>query len=102
MDCKVILSTRAIQDLSEIVRYISLNNPVAAKEFGYALIEAALSLGTFPERGRLVPEFGDGVTRELIYGRYRIVYRFRAKERAVWVSRFWHAAQGAPQVGDAF
>ena len=75
MDCKVILSPRAIQDLGEIVRYISFDNPQAAKQFGYSLIDAALSLKDLPERGRLVPEFDDGVTREIIYGRYRIVYR---------------------------
>jgi toxin ParE1/3/4 len=63
---KVILSLRAIQDLEEIVRYISVDNPRAAERLGYALIDAALSLGTFPERGRIVPEFDDGITRELI------------------------------------
>ena len=98
MDCKVILSPRAIQDLSEIVRYISFNNPHAAEAFGYALIDAALSLGTLPERGRFVPEFADGITREIIYSPYRIVYRISGDQKAVWVSRFWHAARGTPQV----
>ena len=55
MDYKVILSPRAIQDLNEIVRYISFDDSVAAERFGYALIDAALSLATLPERGRLVP-----------------------------------------------
>ncbi len=50
MDCKVILSPRAVQDLKEIVRYISFDNPQAAERLGYALIDAALSLETFPER----------------------------------------------------
>ena len=72
MDCKVILSPRAIQDLSEIVRYISFDNPRAAEQFGYALIDAALSLGKLPERGRFVPEFADRKTREIIYSSYRI------------------------------
>jgi len=98
MDCKVILSSRAIQDLSEIVRYISFDNPKAAEEFGYALIDAALSLGDMPERGRFVPEFEDGITREIIYTPYRIVYRVNAEQKAVWVSRFWHAARGVPRV----
>ena len=98
MDCRVILAPRAIQDLSEIVRYISLSNPQAAKEFGYALIDAALSLKSMPERGRLVPEFADGVTRELIYRPYRIVYRISSDRRSVCVSRFWHAARGTPEL----
>jgi plasmid stabilization system protein ParE len=97
MDCKVILSPRAIQDLSEIVRYISIDNPEAASRLGYALIDAALSLKTLPERGRFVREFDDGVTREILHGNYRIVYRFQQERNAVWVSRFWHAARGAPQ-----
>ena len=67
MDCKVILSPRAIQDLSDIVRYISLDNPDRAKSFGYELIDAALSLRNLPERGRFVPEFHDGITREIIF-----------------------------------
>lgn len=98
MDCKVILSPRAIQDLGEIVRYISFDNPQAAEKFGYTLIDAALSLWTLPERGRFVPEFADGITREIIYGSYRNVYRFNREQNVVWVSRFWHAARGAPQV----
>ena len=98
MDCKVILSPRAIQDLAEIVRYISYDNPQVAERFGYALIDVALSLKNLPERGRFVPEFADGVTREILHGQYRIVYRFNQDHKAVWVSRFWHAARGTPEL----
>ena len=98
MDYQVILSPRAIQDLREIVRYISLDKPIAAEKFGNALIDAALSLRTLPERGRFVPEFGDRVTRELIYGTYRIVYRINTEKNTIEVSRFWHAARGTPEL----
>lgn len=54
----------------------------------YTLIDAALSLATFPERGRFVPEFNDGKTRELIYGAYRIVYRVDLAKKAVALSRY--------------
>ena len=98
MDCKVILSPRAIQDLSQIVRYISFDNPYAAEKLGHSLIDAAMSLGTLPERGRFVPELADGITREIICRPYRIVYRFNSERNAVWVSRFWHAARGTPEM----
>ena len=98
MDCKVTLSPRAIQDLKEIVRYISFDNPKAAERFGYTLLDAALSLSALPERGRLVPEFGDGVTREIIHRPYRIVYRYDTQQKVVLVSRFWHAARGVPGI----
>jgi plasmid stabilization system protein ParE len=89
----------AIQDLGEIVRYISLDNPQAADRFGYAWIDAALSLKNLPERGRFVPEFDDGVTREILHGYHRIVYRFNQDRKEVCVSRFRHAARGKPQTG---
>ena len=98
MACKVILSPRAIQDLGEIVRYISFDNPVAAERLGYALIDSALSLAEFPERGRMVPEFDDGFTRELIHPPYRIIYRADPITGAVHISRFWHAARGSPPI----
>jgi toxin ParE1/3/4 len=98
MDCKVILAPRAIQDVQEIVRYISIDDPKAAERFGYSLIDAALSLATFPERGRFVPEFDDGRTREIIFTPYRIVYRIDEQKKVVFVSRFWHAARGTPQL----
>ena len=98
MGCKVVLSPRAIRDLGEIVRYISLSNPRAAERVGLGLIDAALSLGTLPDRGRIVPEFADGITREIIYRPYRIVYRISPDCTAVWVSRFWHAARGTPEL----
>ena len=98
MDYKVILSPRAIQDLSEVVRYISFDDPRAAERFGYVLIDASLSLGSLPERGRFVPEFADGITREIIYGSYRIVYRVQHEKQSIEVSRFWHGARGTPRI----
>lgn len=93
MDCKVIISPRAIQDLQEIVRYISFDNPEAAVRMGESLIDAAMGLTTFPEMGRLVREMGDEVSRELIVRPYRVIYRFDSITNAVLVSRFWHGAR---------
>ena len=47
--------------------------------------------------GAVVPEFDDGMTREVVYTPYRIVYRFDAQRKVVYVSRFWHAARGMPK-----
>jgi toxin ParE1/3/4 len=98
MDYQVILSPRAIQDLQEIVRYISVDSPTNAEKFGFALIEKARTLKTFPERGRLAPEFHDKNTREIIFHSYRIVYRISSASRMVEISRFWHGARGTPPV----
>jgi toxin ParE1/3/4 len=92
MECKVVLSPRAIH-LSEIVRYIALDNPQIAEQHGYNLIDAALSLNKLSERGRFVPEFGDEITREIIVGSYRIIYRVDFDKNVVNVSRFWHSSR---------
>jgi toxin ParE1/3/4 len=98
MDYQVILSPRAIQDLQEIVRYISFDSPANAEKFGRSLIEKARTLSSFPERGRVVPEFRDDNTREIIFHSYRIVYRVRSRERVVEVGRFWHGARGSAPI----
>jgi plasmid stabilization system protein ParE len=98
MDFKIILSPRAIQDLREIVRYISFDNPVRAESFGRELIAKTRLLVSFPEMGRVVPEFDELDIREIIHKSYRIVYRVRLEKRTIEVSRFWHGARGTPDL----
>lgn len=97
MDFKIILSPRALQDLQEIVRYISFDNPERAQSFGRELIDKTKRLAAFPEMGRVVPELGEPNTRELVHTPYRIVYRVHHEKRLVEVSRFWHGARGTPR-----
>jgi|SRR5882672_11209106 len=98
MAFKIILSPRAVQDLREIVRYISLDNPERAESFGRELVAKTRLLATFPEFGRVVPELGEPDTREVIHKYYRIVYRVRHEQRMIEVARFWHGARGIPGV----
>jgi toxin ParE1/3/4 len=98
MDYQVALSPSARADLRDIVRYISLDSPDHALRFGQFLVSHTKSLAEFPELGRVVPEFGDTLTREIIVRSYRIVYRVNHSERLVEVVRFWHAARGTPQL----
>ena len=98
MDFKIILSPRAIQDLREIVRYISFDNPVRAESFGRELIAKTKMLVSFPEIGRVVPEFADPEIREVIHKSYRIVYRVKPEIRVIKVARFWHGARSTPHV----
>ena len=100
MDYQVKLSRSARSDIEDIVRYISIDDPEQALRFGRVLIKHTKSLGQFPERGRVVPEFNDESIRELIFGTYRIVYRVKHTRRSVEVIRFWHAARGMPYLTD--
>jgi plasmid stabilization system protein ParE len=57
MDFKVFVSSEALSYLERIVAYIALDDVGAGERMGNQLVDAALSLTTFPERGRVVPEF---------------------------------------------
>ena len=98
MGFPVILTPQSQDDLAHIVRYIAKDNPHHARAFGNHLIDKALSIGAFPERGRVVPEAGEPSVREIIHGPYRIIYEVFSAPTVIYVLRFWHAARGAPQV----
>jgi plasmid stabilization system protein ParE len=98
MDCKVIISARALQDLEVIVRYIATDKPQAAAEFGALLLAEAEAIGRFPLAGRVVPEFKAPNIRERIFRSIRIVYRLDAEQRQIVVARFWHGARDKPDI----
>jgi plasmid stabilization system protein ParE len=100
MAYKVRFSHSARADINHIVRYISIDNRYRALRFGRFLIEHAMRLGDFPERGRAVPELGDESIREIIVRAYRIVYRVDHHARLVEIIRFWHAAQDNLKLSD--
>ena len=98
MGFKVILTPQSIDDLRDAVTFIAQHNPERARAFGYEMIDRALSLGTFPERGRVVPEIGEPAVREIIHGRFRIIYETFPDQAVVYVLRFWHGARGEPEI----
>jgi plasmid stabilization system protein ParE len=98
MDFKVFVSSGALIDLERIVAYIALDDVVAAERMGNQLLDAAMSLATFPERGRIVPEFPRPNLREIVFRSYRIIYRVNSVDNSLEIVRFWHGARGFPQV----
>ena len=98
MDFKVFLSDVALGDLERIVAYIAPHNPVAAEQLGNQLLDVALSLHTFPERGRRVPEFRQPELREIIFRSYRIIFRMNNTDQSLEIVRFWHGARGFPHI----
>jgi toxin ParE1/3/4 len=98
MDFKVFLSDDALSDLERIVAYIAPHNAIAAERLGNQLLDAALSLRTFPERGRVVPEFRRQELREIIFRSYRIIYRMNDTDQSLEIVRFWHGARGFPHI----
>ena len=91
MEYEVIVTRSALRDLEQIRRYIARDNPTAAEAFCLKLLDAAMSLRTFPERGGFIEE-RPGARFVVVYP-YLVVYRMEEKARIVRVLRFWHGAR---------
>jgi toxin ParE1/3/4 len=89
---------QSLEDLGSIVAHIALDDRDRAVVFGNDLIDHALTLSRFSERGRIVPELNDPSVREISHGSYRIMYEIMKEPDAVFVLRFWHAARGEAEI----
>ncbi len=91
-------SPSALFDLREIFAYIAEDDPIAAGKFIRNLFDSVERLPSFPESGRIVPEFGDPSIREVIRRPCRVVYRINADSGMIQIARVWHAARGIPEL----
>ena len=98
MDYTIVWTQSALDDLRELVRYIAADNPAAAERFGSAIIKRVEGITNFPRIGRVVPEIGNELIREVILAPYRIVYGVDDTTRQITVIRVWHGARGTPDL----
>lgn len=89
---EIVLAESAWNDLDSITDYIALDSIRYAKEFADRVFERIEQLYEYPESGRMVPEFQNELLRELILGKYRIVYRIYDPTQIV-VLRIIHGAK---------
>jgi toxin ParE1/3/4 len=71
-------SPQAMRDLEGIRAYIALDSPQYADLTIRRILAAVERLQAFPESGRIVPERSSPDIREVIVGRFRVVYRRKA------------------------
>lgn len=74
---KIIWTQEALERLAEIDAYVSKDSPERASKFINQLIEHTTPLSSQPRLGRTVPELNNTDIRELIFKKYRIVYKLR-------------------------
>jgi toxin ParE1/3/4 len=72
---KINWTHEALLQLFEIEDFISQDSPERAAKFVDQLVEHAESLSDNPRSGRIVPEISNPDIRELIFRKYRLVYR---------------------------
>ena len=92
---RVTIRPSANHDLDGIFDWIAEDNPDAAERHVRRLVEAALALHDFPERGPLRSEIGEGV-RSLTVARYLVLYRIESD--AVEIVRFIHGARDLKRI----
>ncbi len=76
----VIWTTEALENLNEIEEFIARDSPKNALIFIEALIDHGESLFQNPKIGRVVPEISNPQIRELIFKKYRLVYRISGNQ----------------------
>jgi len=89
---EIILAESAWDDLDLITDYIAKDSVRYAQEFSDRIFERIEGLKDFPLMGRVVPEYQNVELRELVMGRYRIVYRIFSADEIV-VLRIVHGAK---------
>ena len=72
---KIVWTEQACEDLEAIVKYIRRDSEKYARLFAGKILKSVKQLEFMPESGRMVPEVNKSHIRELIVGKYRIVYR---------------------------
>jgi toxin ParE1/3/4 len=73
---KIIWTELALKRVQDIANYIADDKPVAAKKWIEKIFNKTAILSQFPEIGRKISETNSARIRELIFGNYRIIYRF--------------------------
>ena len=87
----VLILEEALEDLRNIVAYISRENPGAAEALGSELFDEAMSLESLPFRGSRVKR-RRGLLK-LVHGEYLIYYRIQEHRNLVEILAFKHGAQ---------
>jgi len=87
----VVWADRARRALDDALTYIAKDSLQNAGRIAERVIEQANSLATLSERGRVVPEVGDPVLRELFVDPFRLMYEVRETE--IHIVAFLHQRQ---------
>ena len=72
---EVIWTQTALDDINSIAEYISLDSVFYAKQFVEKIFLAVNKLEKFPAIGKIVSELSNLTYREILFRKYRIIYR---------------------------
>jgi plasmid stabilization system protein ParE len=88
MGYKVVITTRANEDLRQVVTFLAAQNPSAAERLGLRLLDMAQSLADMPHHGIRVRDRGN--VRRVPCGKWHaIYYRIIEATQVIEVIRYW-------------
>jgi addiction module RelE/StbE family toxin len=93
---KIEWTRSALSDARNLRDNIARNSEAYADRFVQKIIEAVEKAAAFPLIGRRVPEANNDTIREILYRRYRIVYRVETDR--ILVLMVIHGARDLAQV----
>lgn len=88
---RVVWTREARRTLEEVLECIATDSAEGAARVLEQALNAAASLATLAERGRVVPELADPEVREIFVYRYRLMYRVAST--SVEILAFIHGAR---------
>ncbi len=92
---RIVWSPQSLRDLGAIRDYIAKDSAHYAELTVARIFAAVERLLQFPQLGRTVPERNEPEIREIIVGRFRVVYRVR--DAVIEVATVFRAARDFPE-----
>jgi toxin ParE1/3/4 len=93
-----VLSPAARRDLLEAVRWITQDNPTAARALRDTVAKAAAHIGSHVHFGVLRPELADPPYRFVVLAGFPYVIIYNADRRPPLIVRILHGARDLPEV----
>ena len=81
----------ALDNINEIAEYISLDSVFYAEQFVHKLISVSKKIENHPEIGRIIPELPMSGYREILYKKYRIIYRISNED--IYIVSIHHSSR---------
>ncbi|HLE57016.1 MAG TPA: type II toxin-antitoxin system RelE/ParE family toxin [Rhodothermia bacterium] len=84
---KIVWSPLAVDRAIEAAEFIAEDKPEAARRWLDGLFNSVERLLRFPQSGRVVPEIGIEMYREVLYKSHRVIYRVERKQISILTVR---------------
>jgi addiction module RelE/StbE family toxin len=72
---------QSLEDIENIASFIAYDSPHYSTIQTERFFEKVKVLETHPEFGRIVPEVGDPLIRQILEGNYRIIYKIKSESQ---------------------